>query len=167
MHLSRLSFACPTMHLLWWPLKEISAEDLSWVFEMRFGICWKLLYLLILRIWWPGRCGARRDLDPAPGNMRGVALVRVHPRDPPLHQDHPVAVELTVRAPVVDPVSRGVARVLDRDLEGLCLVLLEVLGDGQFIGSLFRDSLFLGIFQCQTCGRHHEGQCQAGSAGCF
>lgn len=71
--------------------------------------------------------------------MRGVALVRVPPRDLPLHQDHPVIVDLTVRAPAVDPVSGSVVRDSDRDLGGLCLVLLEVLGDRPFRGSLFRD----------------------------
>lgn len=64
--------------------------------------------------------------------MRGVALVRVHPIDPPLHRDHPVAVEFTVRAPAVNPVSGSVARVLDQDSEDLCLVLQEVLGDRRF-----------------------------------
>ena len=75
-----------------------------------------------------------------------MAPVRVHPRGPPLHQDHLVVIKLTVQPPAADPVSRSVVRDLDRDSEGLYLVLPEVLGDRLFRGSLFRDSPSPGIF---------------------
>ena len=67
-----------------------------------------------------------------------MAPVRVHPRDPHLHQDHLAVEKLTIRHPAVDPVSGSVVKDLDRDSEDLCLALLEILGDRPFRGSLFR-----------------------------
>ena len=86
-------------------------------------------------------------MDLALGGMRAMAPVRVHPRGPPLHQDHLVAIKLIVQPPAVDPVSRSVVRELDRDSEGLCLALLEILGDRPFTGSLFRDHPWSGIIR--------------------
>lgn len=64
----------------------------------------------------------RTGLDLAPDSLRRVVPVRVHPKDPPLHQVH--------------PISGDMDKVLDRGSGALLIDLLVVLEDNQLRDSL-------------------------------